>query len=146
VKSLAPVFGLAVALAAAQPASAANLQPILMADGNNAVTCDGQWRWMFSVTLSKKVVVGSYLFANLVTDPKRGADLVIWSPVYGGAGTLGDLHVLPAQVGGGRIGDRERWFPAGDGVAVDGPVHVGAACWGGGHMEVYAEIWVKDDK
>lgn len=134
---------LALLLFMSVSASGGNLTPILMTDGNQQMVCDGQMRFMNTVSLTNKTIVGSYLFANLVTSG-GGADIVIWSPVYGGWGTIGDLHIFHAINNGNRQGERERMFPAGDGIYIEnGIVQIAAICWGGGYAEIYAQIWVK---
>lgn len=141
------LFFLLIAL----PVKAAELTPILMANGEAKMVCDGQMRQMNSVQLTNQTVVQSYLFGNLVTPAGYGADVVIWSDAYGGRhpqaqwGTLGDLHIYSQPRGhtGGRQGEFERSFQP-DGITITGWVHILAVCWGGGTLETYAQIWVRD--
>src|SRR5688500_17502851 len=98
-------------------AHAADLTPILMANGEQKMVCDGTMRYMNTVELDNKLVVKASLFGNLVTHPNYGADVVIWSPHYGGFGPLGDLHIFDHKLGGGRQGQFERTFSP-DGVRI----------------------------
>jgi hypothetical protein len=140
------------------PVQGESLTPILLSNGVDKLPCDGQMRFGWTAPLQGKTVVGTYLFGNLVTDPGHGADVVLWSPSYGGLypppwpngassqwGTVGDLHIFaqPAGHSGGRQGQSERWFPSGDGVLINDFVQIAYVCWGGGTLELYAQIWVK---
>ena len=139
----------ALIVALSTSAFAQSLTPILMSNGEAKIVCDGQSRWMNNVRLVNKHIVKVYLFGNLVTAPGYGADVVIWSEAYGQLhplskwGTIGDLHMFPHTLGGGRQGEMDRTFP-GDGIYIpDNEVFLNVVCWGGGTLELYAQIWVK---
>lgn len=135
------------------------LTPILVNNGAAKIPCDGQVYRGWTTPLSNKIIVGAYLFGNLLTNPSSGADIVLWSPSYGGNypppyqdgpssqwGAICDLHTFsqPAGHTGGRQGEFERWFPAGDGILVNDYVELIVIGWGGGTVEVYALIFVRD--
>jgi hypothetical protein len=134
----------------ATPSLAGEVTPLLVANGEAKMACDGQMRFMYTTPIIGQQVVGTYLFGNLVTHPNYGADVVLWSPDYGTRhpqakwGPLGDLHIFSRPDGhaGGRQGERERWFQP-DGVTINSYVQVAAVCWGGGTLEIYAVVWVR---
>lgn len=130
----------------------ASLIPILMSNGEAKTPCDGQFHDVGSLYLNCKTVVKSYLFCNLITPSSYGADIVIHSPAYWNLqppqsnwGTLGDLHIFSQPNGhtGGRQGEAERDFQP-DGIDITDWVTVKAIGWGGGTMEIYAQIWVRE--
>lgn len=146
-------------LAIAPPTRAQAITPILVSNGEAKIQCSGTMGFGWTTPLSNKRVVGSYLFANLVTDPARGADITLWSPSYGTAypppytggpssqwASINDLHILaqPAGHTGGRQGERERMFPAGTGIVINDYVQISVNCWGGGTIEIYAVLYVVD--
>ena len=142
IRHLSKALILALAILCA-PVHGQGLTPILMANGEDKMVCDGVMRFMYTTPLVNKTIVKAYLFGNLVTHTSYGADVVLWSPAYGGWGPIADLHIFPATVGGGRLGDRERSYSP-DGIYIaDSHVQVAAVCWGGGTLEIYAAIWVK---
>jgi hypothetical protein len=147
-----------LALAFCLPAHAAGLTPILVSNGTSFMTCDGISRTMNTTPLGGKEVVAAYLFGNLITPSGYGADVVMHSPTYeanypppytGGPssqwGAIGDLHIFsqPAGHSGGRQGESYRSFQP-DGVVINDHVQIIAICWGGGTLEIYAQIWVRD--
>jgi len=139
-------------------ASAANLTPILLNNGEGKITCDGVMRFMNTAPLTNKQVVASYLFGNLITASGSGADIILWSPSYGADypppytdgpssqwGPIGDLHIFsqPAGHTGGRQGESYRSFQP-DGILINDYVQLAVVCWGGGTLELYAVIYVRD--
>lgn len=140
------------------PVYAANLTPILVSNGELFIPCDGTMRFMFTTPLSNKQVVGVYMFGNLKTASGYGADVVLWSPSYGSLypqpytdgpssqwAPLGDLHIFsqPAGHTGGRQGESYRSF-GNDGVLINDHVQAAVVCWGGGTLELYIAIYVRD--
>lgn len=155
---IAAVAALAAVVGTARAQTDGSIYPILINNGVARLTCDGTFRFINTAPLAGKYVVGTYLFGNLLTAPTHGADVILWSPSYGGRypppytgapssrwGALGNLHIFsqPAGHSGGRQGDRERWFPA-PGVRINDHVQLVVICWGGGTIEVYAQIFVRD--
>lgn len=136
------------------------ITPILVSNGLAKLPCDNAGHFIYTTPLVNKTIIGSYLFANLLTDPSAGADIVLWSPAYGAEypppwvdgpssqfGTIGDLHTFsqPAGHTGGRQGQSERWFPAGTGIHIaNDVVQIVYICAGLGTVEIYALLWVID--
>lgn len=137
---------------------AAELTPILLSNGEALLVCDAQMRFIYNAPLVNKQVVATYLFGNLITADDRGADIFIWSSSYsdrypapypGGPssqwGSLGDLKTFNRPAGStmaGRQGESYRSFQP-DGVTINGDVQLVYICWGGGTLELYAEIYVR---
>jgi hypothetical protein len=141
------------------PARAAELTPVLMSNGVAKMVCDGQSHEVHDTWFpANKEIVSAYLFANLITPSSYGADVVIWSNAYGNNyppnyangpssqwGSIADLHLLPTWLGGGRQGESYRSFqPDGIRINTTNTVKVIYICWGGGTIEIYAQIWVRD--
>lgn len=137
-----------------------NITPILVNNGVTPIACDGVMHFGWNTPLTNKLVIGAYLFGNLITDPSVGADVILWSasyennyppPYQGGPssqwGSIADLHIFSApagKTGNARQGVSERWFPAGSGILINGDVQLAVIGWGGGTLECYAEIFVVD--
>jgi hypothetical protein len=130
-------------------AQAQYLTPILMSNGEDVVRCDGTFKYLYRMHLRNVVVVKSYLFGNLITHQDYGADVVIRStdsyPLINpehGFGTIGDLHLFDfVRPGGARQG--QYMMDLTPGVLINGTIEVAAICWGGGTLELYAMLWVK---
>lgn len=148
---------LVFALLAACPARGADLTPVLISNGTAFMSCDGVSRAMNTTPLNGKQVVATYLFGNLITPSGYGADVVLHSPSYGSDypppytggpssrwGALGDLHIFsqPAGHTGGRQGESYRSYQP-DGITINDHVQIIAICWGGGTLEIYAQVWVR---
>lgn len=140
------------------PARAGEVYPILVSNGEDFIPCDGQFYTGWTVPLSGQQVVASYMSGNLLTDPGFGADVILHSPSYGFAypqpyengpssqwGSIGELHIFSQPNGhtGGRQGDRYMSFQP-DGITINDYVQLVIICWGGGTLELYAQIWVRD--
>lgn len=139
------LLGILLLLALPAAGSGYHLQTIMMSNGEQYIPCDGYFRDLYPTRLVGKTVHKVYLFANLVTDPTKGADIVIRSSEHN---PIGDLHLFnhffnQGAHKGWRQGQYERDFGLNGIYIADDTLHITVICWGGGSIEVFGVIWVR---
>lgn len=137
---LAAVSTLLLAFILCLTGFAETLKPILILDGTDNFPCDGNYNWSKGYPVNG-YVVKTYLFASMNPNGINGLNAVIWSPAYGGWGSLGTVNLLKVTPSQALSADNERTFEP-DSVQV-GMVYVGVICWGGGNAQAYAEVFTR---
>lgn len=116
------------------------LQPILVLDGTDNFPCDGNYHWSKGLAVNA-AIVKTYLFASMNPNGVNGLNAVLWSPLYGGWGSLGTVNLLRTTPSQALDTENERSFSP-DSVQVS-TVYVGVICWGGGNAQAYAEVFTR---